>query len=184
MTPDYLESTRKRLMSRTVVMDSCWLWNGAIGRGGYGKLHFDGHVVDAHRVMWTLEHGEIPPGGIVAHKCDVRHCVNPEHLFLTTQAGNLADMHTKARHARGPALSAAIRAGWTPELRARRGADVRRLAAERRIAKRHAAGAPDGWKRCATCGEWKPPTEFHKRSLSADGLNSVCKACRSVRRAD
>lgn len=33
------------------------------------------------------------------------------------------------------------------------------------------------WKQCSKCGEAKPRAEFHKRSVSRDGLRSQCKAC-------
>jgi hypothetical protein len=34
---------------------------------------------------------------VVCHRCDERRCVNPDHLFLAPQAGNLADMKRKWR---------------------------------------------------------------------------------------
>lgn len=38
-------------------------------------------------------------------------------------------------------------------------------------------------KTCTKCGESKPTTEFHKRTLSRDGLAPKCKGCNSVANA-
>jgi HNH endonuclease len=50
---------------------------------------------------WKLAYGKIPTGLCVLHKCDVRACVNPEHLFLGTQNDNVQDCKNKGRIARG-----------------------------------------------------------------------------------
>ena len=74
-------------------MSECWLWRGS--RDGLGYGHFsEGR---AHRVSWLLFKGPIPDGMKVLHKCDVRNCVNPEHVFLGTQADNIQDMLKKGR---------------------------------------------------------------------------------------
>jgi len=76
----------------------CWLWVGSVSDSGYGKFSIGNHVqVQAHRFSWELHNGDIPEGLFACHKCDVRCCVNPEHLFIGTQSDNLNDMVQKRR---------------------------------------------------------------------------------------
>lgn len=81
----------------------CWLWQRSI-RDGYGRTEADGRKIGAHRRSWELHRGPIPAGLFVLHKCDVPHCVNPDHLFLGTHLDNMADMVAKERTVkkRGP----------------------------------------------------------------------------------
>ena len=78
----------------------CWIWTAAKrnkNRDSYGCLKYKGKMIDAHRMSWIIHNGEIPLGMCICHKCDVRLCVNPDHLFLGTHSGNMVDALSKGR---------------------------------------------------------------------------------------
>jgi len=65
---------------------------------GYGKIVIQGKQCKAHRVSWELNVGPIPKDKWVLHKCDVRNCVNPDHLFLGNALINNQDCKSKGRN--------------------------------------------------------------------------------------
>lgn len=84
--------------------DDCWLWTASKDPDGYGRFqvptpngqrHIRAHV-------WSYQHfkGPVPPGQVVMHSCDVRHCVNPAHLSLGTPRDNNDDKIAKGRQAK------------------------------------------------------------------------------------
>jgi hypothetical protein len=76
----------------------CWLWTGYIMPNGYGRSAGGKAVTQyAHRYSYEYYKGAIPQGMVIMHSCDVRHCVNPDHLILGTQKDNIADKETKGR---------------------------------------------------------------------------------------
>lgn len=79
----------------------CWLWTGRPRHNGYGEFHYQGKTRRAHHVAWLLWRGGIPSGLVVRHGCDVRNCVNPDHLKLGTVADNQRDMVVRGRSKKG-----------------------------------------------------------------------------------
>jgi|SRR5712664_2187267 len=88
------ELLKERFESKfqVVPFSGCWLWDGTMFSSGYGALKIQGVMLSAHRLSWTLYRGTIPDNLWVLHKCDVRCCVNPEHLYLGTPSDNVQDM--------------------------------------------------------------------------------------------
>jgi hypothetical protein len=94
--------------------ESCWLWT-ACTVAGYGRIRVNDVAVYAHRFSWDIHNGPIPAGLWVCHKCDVRSCVNPAHLFLSTATGNAADRHAKGRDGKVNDTHCARGHEFTPE---------------------------------------------------------------------
>lgn len=85
-----------------VDASGCWLWTSRVNDWGYGFFSYRGDGA-AHRVSYLLFRGPIPKGKNirVCHTCDVRLCVNPDHLWIGTQQQNIQDCAQKGRHTNG-----------------------------------------------------------------------------------
>src|SRR6185369_15948414 len=90
----------RRFWSYVDKSGDCWLWAGSTFWTGYGQLRLNNTSATAHRIAWELTFGPIPDGLFVCHKCDVRLCCNPAHLFLGTAQENVDDMMRKGRYTR------------------------------------------------------------------------------------
>lgn len=81
--------------------NECWLWRGRIKADGYGEFSWTrGRPVPAHRAAFCLTHNlEMfnDRSVQICHLCDVRHCVNPSHLWKGNALENVRDMHAKGR---------------------------------------------------------------------------------------
>ena len=93
-------------VDKTTSPNGCWLYRGVISFEGYG--HVDRHDAgkrrqyQAHRYAWLVSFKrEIPKGKFLCHTCDVRHCVNPDHLYLGDHTANCRDMDARGRRRNG-----------------------------------------------------------------------------------
>lgn len=81
--------TLQRFARKIVSMDCCWEWGGAKMKRGYGRFMLNGENMMAHRVIYELLIGPIPPGLTVDHLCRNTSCMNPGHMEIVTLAENL-----------------------------------------------------------------------------------------------
>ena len=76
----------ERVRNETVTnAKGCWKWTGSgSGRSGeYASINFEGKAQRLHRLMYMWHIGPISNDADVHHTCEVKRCVNPEHLVAT-----------------------------------------------------------------------------------------------------
>lgn len=85
----------------------CWLWLGYVRYDGYGEISArksgatHRSVNRAHVFSYIKHKGPVPKGLIVRHTCDVRCCVNPDHLVVGTKKDNTRDAIVRGRFSVG-----------------------------------------------------------------------------------
>lgn len=96
----------ERFWAKVQKTETCWLWEGALDRTGYGFFQFNRQArryrFQAHRLAYELLVGPIPSGLDLdhtchnsdlfcagGHSCRHRRCCNPAHLEPVTRSVNL-----------------------------------------------------------------------------------------------
>lgn len=98
-----LRITKERILSKIKAVESplgtpCWEWQGTRSKHGYGSLFSANKRWLAHRASYYAFVEPITEKDLILHKCDNPPCVNPEHLYIGTQAENVRDCIARRRH--------------------------------------------------------------------------------------
>ena len=106
----------EKLKSLCVVdANGCWLYQRFLHPKGYGSMSYRGKQWRTHRLSYHLHKGAIPAGMLVCHTCDVRHCCNPDHLWLGSNDENQLDAWQKGRKRAQSATHCERGHEYTPE---------------------------------------------------------------------
>lgn len=79
----------------------CVLWMGSCGSSGYPQLTVSDFPLKPKSIRihkYVCEQAYGPSNGLNAlHKCDVKSCINPDHLYFGTQKENIQDAYARNR---------------------------------------------------------------------------------------
>lgn len=79
--------------------EDCWVWTGAVGDDGYGRLWTAQRVLRPHRYSYVLAGGELAPHEPLLHQCDFPLCVRPDHTYRGTSSQNMLERSARGRFA-------------------------------------------------------------------------------------
>ncbi|KKK79382.1 hypothetical protein LCGC14_2834040, partial [marine sediment metagenome] len=78
----------ERFFTKVRFTKSCWLWQAATLRHGYGVFTLQGRSILAHVYAYELCVGPVPEGLELDHTCRIRNCVYPWHVEPVTRRVN------------------------------------------------------------------------------------------------
>ncbi len=105
---NYTEEDAKRFWNRVTIPDDyineCWICNYSTNQRGYPHFSINGKLIRANKFSYLYYFKYYPDyknDECVLHTCDIRRCVNPNHLFLGTNLDNMKDRNNKNRQVKG-----------------------------------------------------------------------------------
>jgi len=165
----------------------CWMWRGSTQRGypRINRRHGNKTKQEAaHRKSYELWN-EHPGSKFVCHSCDTPLCVNPRHLFLSDNVGNITDAFLKGRlkGAIQGIIGIQIRPLFAPGKKQIPGryhiSGVRRAATLSGLTfEEYQTRIAQGQKKCTTCKKWKPVAGFCRDASRRDGIGYRCSDCK------
>ena len=91
---------RRKIVKNIIkTSDGCWLWARVTRKSGYAQITYldkgKRKYTSPHRLAYILFRNRLDlletPTMFVCHRCDNKHCVNPEHMFVGTWLDNAFD---------------------------------------------------------------------------------------------
>lgn len=96
----------ERFWSWVNKTDTCWLWTGSLNNKGYGNFSLNRKTTKVHRISFFLANGFLKSGLEINHLCQIKSCVNPDHLEEVTSKENIRYSRKRRSHClRGHKLS-------------------------------------------------------------------------------
>ena len=77
-----------KFLSKIIIRDECWEWQGALMNKGYGTHYVKGKGYLAHRLSYSIFNNLSGARLVIDHNCMNRKCVNPDHLREVTRKIN------------------------------------------------------------------------------------------------
>lgn len=91
----------EQMKSNCVIAASgCWVWQRQrmITAQGYARCAYRGKPALVHRRLYQLVRGvTLDRRQFACHSCDVRRCINPDHIWIGSALDNQLDMSAKKR---------------------------------------------------------------------------------------
>lgn len=89
---------QEKIAVKTIKVGNCLIWIGDKDPCGYGRIRYkSSKSYPAHKLVYELAYGDVPPGLVVMHSCDNPSCVEISHLSVGTQKQNVQDSVARGR---------------------------------------------------------------------------------------
>jgi hypothetical protein len=72
----------------------CHLWAGRLSDAGYARARIGGRTWLIYKYVWEQQNGPTPEGYDLHHRCEIKRCINPDHIELLTRAAHAQQHHT------------------------------------------------------------------------------------------
>lgn len=91
LTDKELKILTETLKQNSIKNGECIEWTGKLSQG-YGYFMALKYQWRVHRLSYLIQHGHIPDGLFICHKCNNRKCINIDHLYAGTPKQNSQDL--------------------------------------------------------------------------------------------